>query len=217
MYFAKDYLRTLFLRLPLEMKPPFYVVIRAKRRSSRSLGKGSNFISQIFLIKTLTTGPAPGMNYTHYLSLCSQTRYQLSLSCCRGLVFFFTTWFQVDGQQLCLDRNLLRHWIMCQFTHFIHGRRAHGSVKLDPFMTLQRLEFKQPDKRFSQSFELVDDFHWNKRKLLRICEVTFISHKYRILDLYFDKSQVLLKGTWQLFSFSILLGAGERSKAGLQV
>ena len=48
MYFAKDYLRTLFLRLPLEMKPPFYVVIRATRRSSRSLDKDSNFISQIF-------------------------------------------------------------------------------------------------------------------------------------------------------------------------
>lgn len=89
MYFAKDYLRTLFLRLPLEMKAPFYVVIRAKRRSSRSLGKGSNFISQIFLIKTLTTGPAARMNYTHDLSLCSQARYQLSLSCCRGLVFFY--------------------------------------------------------------------------------------------------------------------------------
>ena len=121
--------------------PLFYVVIRATRRSSRSLGKGSNFIFQIFLIKTLTTGPALVMNYTHDLSLCSQARYQLSLSCCRSLIFLFTTWFQVDGQQLCLDRNLLRSWIMCQFTHFIHGRRAHGSVQLDPFMTLQRLEF----------------------------------------------------------------------------
>ena len=34
---------------------------------------------------------------------------------------------------------------------------------------------------------------------LRICEIIFISHKYRLLCLYLDKSQVLLKGTWQFF------------------
>ena len=36
------------LRLLLETGPPFYVVIRATRRSSRWQGKGSTFISQLF-------------------------------------------------------------------------------------------------------------------------------------------------------------------------
>ena len=38
---------TIFLRL-IETGPPFYVVIRATRRSSRLQGKGSTFISQLF-------------------------------------------------------------------------------------------------------------------------------------------------------------------------
>ena len=36
---------TIFLRLLLETGPPFYVVIRATRRSTRLRGKGSTFIS----------------------------------------------------------------------------------------------------------------------------------------------------------------------------
>ena len=36
------------LRLLMETGPPFYVVIRATRRSSRLQGKGSTFISQLF-------------------------------------------------------------------------------------------------------------------------------------------------------------------------
>ena len=43
----------------METGPPFYVVIRATRRSSRPQGKGSTFISQLF--KTLSIGPAPGI------------------------------------------------------------------------------------------------------------------------------------------------------------
>ena len=42
----KQYLRTLFLRLLLKTGTPFYVVIRATRRSSRFQGKGCNFISR---------------------------------------------------------------------------------------------------------------------------------------------------------------------------
>ena len=38
---------TLFLRLQLETVPPFYVVIRATRRSCCLQGKGSIFISQL--------------------------------------------------------------------------------------------------------------------------------------------------------------------------
>ena len=36
-------------RLLMETGPPFYVVIRATRRSSRLQDKGSTFISQLFL------------------------------------------------------------------------------------------------------------------------------------------------------------------------
>ena len=42
----KQYLTTLFLRLLLKTGTPFYVVIRATRRSSRFQGKGCNFISR---------------------------------------------------------------------------------------------------------------------------------------------------------------------------
>ena len=42
----KQYLRTLFLRLLLKTGTPFYVVIRATRRSSRFQGKGCKFISR---------------------------------------------------------------------------------------------------------------------------------------------------------------------------
>ena len=47
------------LRLLMETGPPFYVDIRARRRSSRLQGKGSTFISQLF--KTLSIGAAPGI------------------------------------------------------------------------------------------------------------------------------------------------------------
>ena len=39
---------TIFLRLLIETGPPFYVVTRATRRSSRLQDKGSTFISQLF-------------------------------------------------------------------------------------------------------------------------------------------------------------------------
>ena len=42
----KQYLRTLFLRLLLKTGTPFYMVIRATRRSSRFQGKGCKFISR---------------------------------------------------------------------------------------------------------------------------------------------------------------------------
>ena len=49
MYLARKYqLVTLFLRLLLETGPPFYVVIRATRRSTPLQGKGSTIISQLF-------------------------------------------------------------------------------------------------------------------------------------------------------------------------
>ena len=41
------------------MGRPFYVVIRATRRSNLWQGKGITFISQLF--KTLSLGPAPGI------------------------------------------------------------------------------------------------------------------------------------------------------------
>ena len=48
MYLArKCWFGTLFLRLLLGTGPPFYVVIRATRRSTRLQGKGSTFISQL--------------------------------------------------------------------------------------------------------------------------------------------------------------------------
>ena len=49
MYLARKYLvRTLFLRPLLETGPPFYALIRATRRATRLLGKGSTFIFQLF-------------------------------------------------------------------------------------------------------------------------------------------------------------------------
>ena len=39
---------TIFLRLLMETGPPFYVVIRATRRSSLLQCKGSTFISRLF-------------------------------------------------------------------------------------------------------------------------------------------------------------------------
>ena len=54
---GKYQLGTLLLDLLLETGPPFYVVIRATRMSSRSQVKGSVFILSYF--KTLIIGPAP--------------------------------------------------------------------------------------------------------------------------------------------------------------
>ena len=49
MYLARKYLlRTLFLRLPMEMGAPFYVVMRGTQKSSRLKDKGSTFISQLY-------------------------------------------------------------------------------------------------------------------------------------------------------------------------
>ena len=46
----------LYLALKYQLRP-FYVVIRATRRSRRLEGKGGTFISSYF--KTLSIGPAP--------------------------------------------------------------------------------------------------------------------------------------------------------------
>ena len=52
-------METLFLRLHLETGPPFYVVIRATQRSSLLKAKGvTSFLSYF---KTLSIGPAPGI------------------------------------------------------------------------------------------------------------------------------------------------------------
>ena len=73
MYLARKYkFGTLFLRLLLETEPPFYVAIRARRRSSRLHGVDSIFISHIF--KTLSIGPVPA------IELCCRALYQLSKS-----------------------------------------------------------------------------------------------------------------------------------------
>ena len=64
MYLARKYkLGTLFLRVLLETGPPFYVVVRATRRSNRLQGNGSTFISQL----------APGIEpaTTHSAVKCS--------------------------------------------------------------------------------------------------------------------------------------------------
>ena len=50
---------TRFLRLRLETGQPFYVVIRATRRSSRLQCKRGTFIYHLF--KTLSFGPVPGI------------------------------------------------------------------------------------------------------------------------------------------------------------
>ena len=61
MYLAqKCYLGSLFLRLLTETETPFFVVIRATRRSSRLQYRGvPSFLSYF---KTLSTGPALGSN-----------------------------------------------------------------------------------------------------------------------------------------------------------
>ena len=56
----KCYLGSLFLRLLTETGPPFFVVIRATRRSSRLQYSGvPSFLSYF---KTLSAGPALGSN-----------------------------------------------------------------------------------------------------------------------------------------------------------
>ena len=61
MYLARKYkFGTLFLRLLRDTELPFYVVVRARRRSSRLHGVDSIFISQIF--KTMSIGPVPAGN-----------------------------------------------------------------------------------------------------------------------------------------------------------
>ena len=71
-------LGTPFLRLLLETGPPFYVVIRAKRRSSHLQGKGSTFISQLCWDLEYCSGPG---NRTSDLPLCSRALFRLSQSC----------------------------------------------------------------------------------------------------------------------------------------
>ena len=53
-----------FLRLLLETEPPFYVVIRATRRSSRLHYKGSTFISQV---RPRESNPRPPALRSHAL------------------------------------------------------------------------------------------------------------------------------------------------------
>ena len=57
---TKILMGTLFLRLLLKNRPPFSVVIRATRRTSRLQGKWSTSISQLYF-KTMSIGPAPGI------------------------------------------------------------------------------------------------------------------------------------------------------------
>ena len=65
-----------FLRLLVETGPPFYVVVRATRRSSRLQSKGSTFIPQLFEDLEYWFGSG---NRTQDLPLCSQLLYRLSL------------------------------------------------------------------------------------------------------------------------------------------
>ena len=61
--------RTLFLRLLLETGPPLYVVHRAKRKSSRLLGKGTKAVpSFLSYFKTLSIGLVPGIKPTNSCS-----------------------------------------------------------------------------------------------------------------------------------------------------
>ena len=53
----------------MQTVPPFYVVIRTTRRSTRFLGKGSLVISQFFQDPEYCSGSG---NQTHHLLLCSQ-------------------------------------------------------------------------------------------------------------------------------------------------
>ena len=76
MYHARKYsLWILLSRLLLETEPPFFVVIRATRRSSHFQGKGSTFISRLFLRPWYWSGPG---NRTHDVLLCSQGLFPTS-------------------------------------------------------------------------------------------------------------------------------------------
>ena len=52
---------TVFLLLLMETGPPFYVVIRATERSRRLQCKGSTYLHFSVIFKTLSIGPAPGI------------------------------------------------------------------------------------------------------------------------------------------------------------
>ena len=88
---------------------------------------------------------------------------------------------------------------MCQFTHFIHGRRAHGSVQLARLLSMS-MTFIERNESYRETVRL-HLFHIN----IEFCVSTLTNHK------------CYLKGLDSFSSFSILLGAGERPKAGLQV
>ena len=54
-----NYLGTLLLRLLLDTRPPFYVIIRSTPRSHRFAGKNKVPSSRSYF-KTMSIGPAPG-------------------------------------------------------------------------------------------------------------------------------------------------------------
>ena len=65
-----------FLRLQLVTGPPFLVITRAERRSSRlQMCKGSTFTSDIFQDPEYSSGPG---NRTRDLPLCGQALYRLN-------------------------------------------------------------------------------------------------------------------------------------------
>ena len=65
-----------FLRLQLVTGPPFLVITRAQRRSSRlQMCKGSTFTSDIFQDPEYSSGPG---NRTRDLPLCGQALYRLN-------------------------------------------------------------------------------------------------------------------------------------------
>ena len=62
MYLARKYwLGTLFLRLLLETGPPFYVVIRATRRSSHLQGKGSTYFKTLSIVPAQSNPRPPAL------------------------------------------------------------------------------------------------------------------------------------------------------------
>ena len=105
MYLARKYwLGTLFLRLLLETGPPFYVVIRATRRSSHLQGKGSTYFKTLSIVPAQSNPQPPALQSSAQpteLILCvpygsimmpqkiTATCLYLETSLCRQQIFLF--------------------------------------------------------------------------------------------------------------------------------
>ena len=83
----KYYFTTLLLHLLLETGPPFYMVIRVKRRSSSLQCKWSALISQLFFFSTFKIRPQESSRYmqssalpTELILPWSQLQYLLEIS-----------------------------------------------------------------------------------------------------------------------------------------